>query len=59
VTESPKELQLPLVTDILNLTRSELLQVSVTGNVDDPKIIPVPLNPIASTLRALLPRKEK
>jgi hypothetical protein len=59
VTESPNELHLPLVTDILNLTRSELLQVSVTGSVDDPKITPIPLNPIASTLKALLPKKKE
>ena len=55
VTESPNELSLPLVSTIINQIRLELLQLSVTGTIDDPKITPVPLSPLATTLRAFLP----
>jgi hypothetical protein len=57
VTESPNELRLPVISTIINQIRAELLQLAVTGTVDNPKITPVPLSPIAAPLRALLPHK--
>jgi hypothetical protein len=59
VTESPDAFHLPVISDILHLTQKSLLQLSVTGTTDDPKITPIPLNPIANTLRVLLPKKKE
>lgn len=54
VTESPHEMQIPLVTDIFRGARNELLQIAVTGPLDNPKVTPVPLNPVFSAIQALL-----
>ena len=58
VTESPNELELPLISSLVNEIRAQLLQLSVTGTIDNPKITPVPLTPISNPLRALLPKKK-
>ena len=55
VTESPHEVVIPVITPIIAEFRNELMQLSVTGTVDEPKVTPVPLSGISSTLRALLP----
>ncbi len=55
VTETPHELFIPILTPIIVETRNELLQLSVTGTLDNPKIVPVPLSAIANTLRNILP----
>lgn len=55
VTESPNDWNLPILSPILKQTRRELLQLSVTGTVDNPKVTPVPLSGITTTLRNLLP----
>ena len=59
VTESPDELELPLISSLVNEIRAQLLQLSVTGTIDNPKITPVPLTPISNPLRALLPKKKE
>ena len=56
VTESPHELYIPFISDILRETRNELLQLSVTGTVDKPNVTPVPLSAISNVLRLILPR---
>ena len=58
VTESPNELKRPLISSLVNEIRSQLLQLSVTGTIDNPKITPVPFTPLANPLRALLPKKK-
>jgi hypothetical protein len=55
VTESPNDWNIPILSPILKQTRRELLQLSVTGTVDNPRVTPVPLSGITSTLRNLLP----
>lgn len=55
VTESPHELFIPILSPIIRETRNELLQLSVTGTIDNPRITPVPLSAISNTLRAILP----
>ena len=57
VTESPHELRIPLVTPLFRGTRNELLQIGVTGALDNPKITPRPFNPVFSIIQALVPRK--
>ncbi|MGN6369116.1 MAG: hypothetical protein ACTHN5_12715 [Phycisphaerae bacterium] len=59
VTESPNELKLPLISSLVNEIRAQLLQLAVTGTIDNPKITPVPLSSIASPLRNLLPKKKQ
>ena len=56
VTESPHEISIPILTPILQETRNELLQLSVTGTLENPKITPVPLSAISNLLRAFFPR---
>jgi hypothetical protein len=56
VTETPDELYIPIISPIIRETRNELLQLSVSGTLDNPKVTPVPLSAIGNTLRALLPR---
>ncbi len=56
VTETPNELFIPIISPIIRQTRNELLQVSVTGTLDNPQVVPVPLSTVSNTLRALLPR---
>ena len=56
VTESPHEITIPILTPIIQQTRNELLQLSVTGTLDNPKITPVPLSAISNLLRSILPR---
>jgi hypothetical protein len=51
VTETP-HFVIPIVSEFQN----GLLQVSVTGNLANPKVVPVPLSPVANVLRAILPR---
>jgi hypothetical protein len=58
VTESPHEVFIPIISDILRETRNELLQLAVTGTVENPKITPVPLSAISNVLRLLLPRQK-
>lgn len=58
LTESPNEWRFPLLTEIVELARRELLQVHVSGTVDAPEIKGVPLGTLAQTLRLLLPRKK-
>lgn len=52
VTESPSAFKIPVV-DVL---RSQLLQLQVTGPVESPKIIPIPLDAVSNTLQMLLPK---
>jgi len=56
VTESPNEFSIPILTPILQETRNELLQLSVTGTLENPKITPVPLSAISNLLRAFFPQ---
>lgn len=56
VTETPHELFIPIISPIIQETRNEILQVSVTGTLDNPKVTPVPLSTLTNTLKALLPR---
>jgi hypothetical protein len=55
ITETPNEFAIPILTPIIQQTRNELLQISVTGTVDNPKVTPVPFSSISNALRALLP----
>lgn len=55
LTESPNDLKLPFITEIIQRTRNELFQLSVSGTLENPKVIPVPLSTIGTTLKALLP----
>jgi hypothetical protein len=55
VTETPNDWNLPILSPILRTTRRELLQLAVTGTVDNPKVTPVPFSGITSALRNLLP----
>ncbi len=59
VTETPKEFHLPFLSELIKATRNQLLQLSVTGNLDDPKVMPVPLSAVTKTLQALLPKKKE
>lgn len=56
ITETPNEFSIPILSPIIQQTRNELLQISVTGTVENPKITPVPFSSISNALRALLPR---
>jgi len=56
ITETPHEMYVPILTPIIQATRDQLLQVSVTGTLANPKIVPVPLSAIAATLKNILPR---
>jgi len=56
VTESPHEMDWPILRDLTNLIRDQLLQISVTGPVDNPQITPVPLNALTTSVRDLLPK---
>jgi hypothetical protein len=56
ITETPNEFSIPILTPIIQQTRNELLQISVTGTVDNPKVTPVPFSSISNALKALLPR---
>jgi hypothetical protein len=56
VTETPNELFIPILSPIIRETRNGLLQLSVTGTMDNPKVNPVPLSALSNTLRALLPQ---
>jgi hypothetical protein len=56
VTETPNEFSIPILTPIIQQTRNELLQISVTGTLDNPKVTPVPFSSVSNALRALLPR---
>jgi hypothetical protein len=55
VTESPDDWNIPILSTILKTTRRELLQLSITGTVDNPKVTPVPFSSITGALRNLLP----
>jgi hypothetical protein len=57
LTETPNDLKLPFISEFIQRTRNELFELSVTGTVDNPKIVPVPLSTIATTLRNLLPKR--
>jgi hypothetical protein len=57
LTESPNDLKLPIVTDLIRMARNELIQLSVTGTVDNPKVVPVTLSSVATTLQKLLPKR--
>jgi hypothetical protein len=59
VTESPNEVKLPIISPIINTIRSELLQLAVTGTIDNPKVTPVPLSALSAPLRALLPHRQQ
>jgi hypothetical protein len=56
ITETPNEFEIPILSPIIQQTRNELLQISVTGTLDNPKVTPVPFSSISNALRALLPR---
>jgi hypothetical protein len=56
VTESQRETSIPLLTPVFDDLRRGLLELSVTGTVDNPKITPVPLSAISNFLRSLLPK---
>ena len=56
VTESPNEFNIPFLTFFIQSARNELFQLSVTGPVDNPKIVPVPLSSLAKTLQNVLPK---
>lgn len=56
ITESPNEVNIPLLTPLFGGIRSGLLELSVTGPIDSPRITPVPLSAISNLLRALLPK---
>jgi hypothetical protein len=58
LTETPNEVFIPILSPIIRETRNELLQLSVTGTIDKPKVTPVPLSAIANTLRAILPHSQ-
>ncbi len=57
VTESPNEVRLPIISSVLQNARNQLLQIQVSGPVESPRIQPIPLDMVASTLQALLPKK--
>ncbi|HUO08753.1 MAG TPA: DUF3971 domain-containing protein [Phycisphaerae bacterium] len=57
VTESPDKADMPLISPLINEIRTQLLELAVTGTIDNPKITPVPLSPLSAPLRALLPKK--
>lgn len=57
VTETPNEIHLPIISGVLQGARNQLLQIQVSGPVDAPRIQPVPLDVVASTLQALLPKR--
>ncbi len=59
VTESPHEFHLPVISPIISQIRDELLQLSVTGTIDNPKVTPVPLSDLSAPLRALLPHRQE
>jgi len=59
VTETPNEIHLPIISSMVQGARNQLLQIQVSGPVDAPKIQPIPLDMIASTLQALLPRRRE
>jgi hypothetical protein len=59
VTESPNELKLPIISPIINTIRAELLQLAVTGTLDNPRVTPVPLSALSAPLRALLPHHQQ
>ncbi len=55
ITQTPNEFWIPGLSDLLGGLRNQLLELSVTGTLDTPKITPVPLSAISRLLRALLP----
>lgn len=57
VTETPNEIHLPIISGVLQGARNQLLQIQVSGPVDAPRIQPIPLDVVASTLQALLPKR--
>lgn len=56
-TQTPHEVYIPILTPIIQATRDGLLQVSVTGTLANPKIVPVPLSAITLTLRNIFPHE--
>jgi hypothetical protein len=52
VTESPSDIKIPLIDAV----RNQLLQLQVVGPIDAPRIIPIPLDAVSSTLELLLPK---
>jgi hypothetical protein len=55
ITETPNEINIPILTSITREIRNEILEIAVGGTLDKPDINPVPLSAISSLLRALLP----
>ncbi len=58
VTESPKEMSLPIIFDITKFIRDQILQIQVTGTVENPRIQPVQLNALTAPIRELLPKRK-
>jgi hypothetical protein len=58
ITESPNEINIPILTPITREIRNGILELSVTGTLDKPEINPVPLSAISNLLRALLPQAQ-
>ena len=59
VTESPNAFHLPLISPIITQIRDELLQLAVTGTIDNPKVTPVPLSAALRAASALLPHHQQ
>ncbi len=57
VTESPHEINLPIIYNITQFIRDQILQIHVTGTVDKPNIQPVQLNALTAPIRNLLPKQ--
>jgi hypothetical protein len=58
VTESPHEITLPVIFDITQFIRDQILQIHVSGSVEKPNIQPVPLNALTTPIRDLLPKRK-
>lgn len=58
VTESPADNTIPLLSPLMRGVRNQLLQIQVSGNIEAPKIQPVPLDAVGSTLQLLIPKKQ-
>ena len=55
ITETPNEINIPILTPITREIRNEILEIAVGGTIDKPEINPVPLSAISNFLRSLLP----
>jgi hypothetical protein len=58
ITESPNEINIPILTPITREIRNGILELSVSGTLDKPEINPVPLSAISNLLRSLLPQAQ-